>query len=215
MPRRLLRFITRLAVLALVVAGAWLAATRVLDGGSVVRAVRLVVSASPPATYVTPVRGVRAADLRSSFGAPRPGDREHQGIDILARRGTAVVAATDGIVTSTVPNRLGGKVVWVLGAGRRVYYYAHLDSIAPGIRAGKWVAAGDPIGTVGTTGNAAGGPPHLHFGIYEAATRFPPAGFRAIDPHPVLAGPRTKRGDASSAPHRKLPEPSTSTTSTG
>lgn len=133
-----------------------------------------------PSTLVVPVAGVDRRALRASFGVPRPGNRTHQGIDILAASGTSVIAAADGIVASTMPNRLGGNVVWVLGAGRRIYYYAHLDSLEEHIRAGAIVAAGDRLGKVGTTGNAAGGPPHLHFGIYLLAPR------AAIDPFPLL-----------------------------
>lgn len=142
-------------------------------------------TAPPPSQYVLPVAGVKRAALRPSFGAPRPGNRRHQGIDIMARRGTAVVAAADGFVTSTAPNRLGGTVVWIYGAGHRMYYYAHLEEIAPGIRAGRFVAAGETIGSVGTSGNAAGGPPHLHFGIYAAESLLA-ATFAALDPFPLL-----------------------------
>ena len=145
-----------------------------------------IVAADPPETYVVPVHGVRAGDLRPSFGAPRSGGRTHQGIDILARRGTPVVATADGMVVSTRPNRLGGTVVWVAGAGRRLYYYAHLDAVAPDVRVGTIVRAGDRLGSVGTTGNAAGGPPHLHFGIYRTPSWLGDGRTAALDPYPYL-----------------------------
>jgi murein DD-endopeptidase MepM/ murein hydrolase activator NlpD len=98
-----------------------------------------------------------------------------------------VIAASDGVISSTRPNRLGGTVVRLLGAGRRVYYYAHLDRLAPETRVGRFVRAGDVLGEVGTTGNARGGPPHLHVGIYTLRGG-------AIAPHPLLAaGPVRRR----------------------
>jgi peptidoglycan LD-endopeptidase LytH len=145
-----------------------------------------LLSSEPPAAYAVPVRGVQRADLRGSFGVPRPAGRSHHGIDIMAPRGTPVVAAADGVVTSLRGNRLGGNVVWVLGAGFRTYYYAHLDAHAPGLRVGALVRAGDVIGTVGATGNARGGPPHLHFGVYDARPGPLPVAFTPVDPYPLL-----------------------------
>ena len=130
---------------------------------------------------VVPVEGVAPRALSSSFGEPRSEGRHHQGIDIFARRGTPVVAAVEGEVTRVGQDRLGGNVVWVAGAGMRLYYYAHLEAFADGIAPGRAVRPGTLLGYVGTTGNARGTPPHLHFGVYPAATEF-----RAIDPAPWL-----------------------------
>lgn len=122
----------------------------------------------PPATTlaVVPVQGVAARDIAATFGAARGADRRHAGIDIFARRGTPVLSSTRGVVTSIRDGGLGGRQVWVWGPGGERYYYAHLDDWADGLRTGSVVAAGTPLGTVGTTGNARGTPPHLHFGIY-------------------------------------------------
>jgi murein DD-endopeptidase MepM/ murein hydrolase activator NlpD len=76
-------------------------------------------------------------------------------------------------------NRLGGNTVWVVGAGGRGYYYAHLDGYAEGLEVGDYVTPDTVLGYVGTTGNAVGTPPHLHFGVYTRAG--------AIDPLPLLA----------------------------
>ena len=150
-----------------------------------------LVTADAPTHVAVPVRGVAAARLRDGWGSPRSGGREHQGIDIFAPRGTAVVASTEGIVWRLGTDRLGGRVVWVLGAGGLMHYYAHLDGYADR-RVGDRVGAGDVLGQVGTTGNAAGGPPHLHYGIY--------AGSRgAINPFPLLAE-RTGGSRRSEAP---------------
>lgn len=63
-------------------------------------------------------------------------------------------------------NRLGGTIVFILGPAGERYYYAHLDSVDPELSVGQIVSTTTPIGRVGTTGNAVGTPPHLHFGIY-------------------------------------------------
>jgi murein DD-endopeptidase MepM/ murein hydrolase activator NlpD len=169
------RVIRRLIVLGMLAGAAWLVAQ-----SSQARFAWWLATAGPPVRYVVPVEGIRAAALRSSFGAPRSGGRTHQGVDILAPRGTRVLAAARGMVVSTQPNRLGGTVVWVMGAGRRLYYYAHLDRLEEGIEVGRQVDAGQALGVVGTTGNARGGPPHLHFGIYTATG--------AVDPYLLLSG---------------------------
>jgi murein DD-endopeptidase MepM/ murein hydrolase activator NlpD len=128
---------------------------------------------------IVPVAGVRPSSLTSSFGDPRSGHRRHQGIDIFAHRGTPVVAAAPGQVVRVGQDRLGGNVVWVAGAGARLYYYAHLSRFS--VQPGEVVAAGDELGRVGNTGNARTTPPHLHFGIYPLSH-----GFRAVDPAPLL-----------------------------
>jgi len=130
---------------------------------------------------VVPVMGVAPSALESSWGAPRSGGRHHEGIDIFAPRGTPVVAATRGEVLRVGQNRLGGNVVWVAGAGARLYYYAHLSRFRTGLAVGEPVEPGTILGYVGTSGNAAGTPPHLHFGMYPLSR-----GLRAVDPAPFL-----------------------------
>jgi peptidoglycan LD-endopeptidase LytH len=136
----------------------------------------------PPSWLPVPVAGVRPSQLRDSWGDPRSGGRTHEGIDIFARRGTPVISATHGVVTTVHEQGLGGKSVTVRGPGRQSHYYAHLDDYGPH-EVGDWVEAGDTLGYVGTTGNAQGGSPHLHYGIFT--------GGGAINPYPLL----TARGD--------------------
>jgi murein DD-endopeptidase MepM/ murein hydrolase activator NlpD len=133
----------------------------------------------PPRTLPVPVQGVSLRAVRDTFGAPRPGDRTHQGVDIFAPRGTPVLSATRGIVARIGENSLGGTVVWVLGPGGDRHYYAHLNSVAD-IKMGQRVAPGHMLGTVGISGNARGTPPHLHYGVYRRAEG-------AINPFPLLA----------------------------
>jgi murein DD-endopeptidase MepM/ murein hydrolase activator NlpD len=153
----------------------------------------LVRYAATPSELVVPVQGVARETLRGSWGQPRPGNRRHEGIDIFARRGTPVVAAAPGAVTRVGHDRLGGNVVWVAGAGARLYYYAHLDEFAPGLRPGLDVPAGYTLGRVGTSGDARGTSPHLHFGIYPAGRAF-----RAVDPLPLLQGRAATESDSGS-----------------
>jgi len=124
-------------------------------------------SRMPPSTALAPpVQGVRASRIADTFGAPRGRDRTHAGVDIFAKRGTPVLSTTRGIVVSVREGGLGGKQVWVYGPGGERHYYAHLDAWQEGLETGDLVAPGDPLGRVGTTGNARGTPPHLHYGVY-------------------------------------------------
>lgn len=133
---------------------------------------------APASRLPSPVQGVRASQIAATFGAPRNGGRVHAGVDIFARRGTPVRSATPGMVSAIRDGGLGGRQVWVLGPGNERYYHAHLDRWAPGLLEGQSILPGDLLGYVGTTGNARGTPPHLHYGIYAAQG--------ARDPLPAL-----------------------------
>lgn len=113
---------------------------------------------------MVPVQGVRQKQLRDTYSARRSGGRAHLALDVMARRGTWVLAADDGVVRRVSTNALGGRTVYLVDhAGRFVHYYAHLDRWAPGLKAGQRVRRGDLLGTVGTTGNAPKNAPHLHY----------------------------------------------------
>jgi murein DD-endopeptidase MepM/ murein hydrolase activator NlpD len=132
--------------------------------------------------FVFPVQGPHS--FIDSWGAPRSGGRTHKGTDILASRGTPVVACVSGTVSRTNPKDtgLGGITVWLRGNNGYSYYYAHLDGIASGIRAGTSVSAGQLLGWVGSTGNA-GTCNHLHFCSYTSSgtATNPYATLRAAD----------------------------------
>lgn len=132
----------------------------------------------PPSALPVPVDGVTARRIADTFGAPRGRDRTHAGVDIFAKRGTPIRSATPGVVVSVRDSGLGGRQVWVVGPARERYYYAHLEDWRAGLREGEVVSEGDLLGYVGTSGNAAGTPPHLHWGIYGADG--------AYDPLPLL-----------------------------
>jgi murein DD-endopeptidase MepM/ murein hydrolase activator NlpD len=133
---------------------------------AVLVAVVLVAGLLIPERLIIPVRGATPADWNHNSFWFKPWGKSgvHRGIDIFAPEGREVVSSCAGIVlcadrTSTN----GGNIVAVLGPKWRVHYYAHLKEITTS--AGKFVAPGEVIGTVGTTGNAAGKPPHLHYAI--------------------------------------------------
>jgi murein DD-endopeptidase MepM/ murein hydrolase activator NlpD len=113
---------------------------------------------------IVPVSGVARSDLDDTWGDARSEGRNHQGIDIAAPRGRAVVAAVDGRIVKFFDSERGGTTIYQFdGRGRYVYYYAHLEARAAGLAEGDIVRQGDIIGYVGSTGNAP--VPHLHFEI--------------------------------------------------
>ena len=131
-----------------------------------------------PLYNVFPVAGKGNAAVGSFWGVDRDGGkRRHEGIDIFAKKGTPVVAVTDGFVTYTGEKGIGGKQVWLrdndFGSS---LYYAHLDVIKA--ETGSRVRAGDTLGFVGNTGNARFTPAHLHFGIYR--------NYGAVNPLPFV-----------------------------
>jgi N-acetylmuramoyl-L-alanine amidase len=124
-------------------------------------------------TLRCPVQG--GANVMNDWGFPRSGGRFHEGNDLFARRGTPAVATVSGNVVQTT-GKLGGNQVKLLGDDGVGYYYTHLDSFGATGR----VSAGTAIGYVGSTGNAAGGPPHVHFEIH-------PGGGAAVNPYPRIS----------------------------
>jgi murein DD-endopeptidase MepM/ murein hydrolase activator NlpD len=132
----------------------------------------------PDAKLAMPLEDVRKKEIADTWQAARGEGRKHEGQDIFAPRGTPILSATRGYIYNIGENPLGGQTVSVVGAGGRLYYYAHLDSYARGIAVGDFVTTRTVLGYVGTTGNAQGTPPHLHFGIYTSSG--------AINPLPML-----------------------------
>lgn len=118
-----------------------------------------------PENLIVPVKGASKADWNpKSFGYfPWGKSGVHKGIDIFAKEGVPVVAACSGVVVSATETPDGGKVISILGPKWRVHYYAHLNSVR--VKTGDLVSQRTEIGTVGTTGNAVGKAPHLHYSI--------------------------------------------------
>jgi murein DD-endopeptidase MepM/ murein hydrolase activator NlpD len=137
-----------------------------------------------------PVRGLAAEDLVSSFDDARGTRRRHEAIDILAPRGTDVVAVEAGTVAKLFTSVAGGLTVYQYDPSEKfVYYYAHLDAYATGLKEGDKLRKGDLIGKVGTTGNAPESTPHLHFAISKLNPDRRWWGGTALDPYLVWRGP--------------------------
>jgi murein DD-endopeptidase MepM/ murein hydrolase activator NlpD len=131
----------------------------------------------PVGGLVCPVQGPH--HFRDTWGDPRSGGRTHKGVDMMADRGTPLVAIESGTVGRLSDGGLGGITVWLLGDSGTEYYYAHLDAWAPGLAQGQRVEIGGSLGTVGSTGNAPEEWPHLHFQIH-------PGGGDAVNPYPTV-----------------------------
>lgn len=127
----------------------------------------------PDAELRMPVQGLRTSDIADTWNEARSNGRVHEGVDIFASRGTPVFSATEGYVIRVGYGELGGNFVFVLGKGGVRYYYAHLESVAQGIESGIRVTSDTVLGFVGSTGNAEGTPPHLHFGMYKNGPQNP------------------------------------------
>jgi murein DD-endopeptidase MepM/ murein hydrolase activator NlpD len=107
-----------------------------------------------------------------------PGFRFHLGTDVFAAHGTPLRAPVDGVATSG-QDALGGLWVKVQMPDRTYFYLAHLAGLVEGFTEGMAVRTGDIVGYVGDSGNAKGGSPHVHVGVY-------PKGGAAVDPKPIL-----------------------------
>ena len=127
-----------------------------------------VLSLAWPDHPALPVQGATRADWnpRSFWYYPWGASGVHKGIDIFAPEGRPVLAATPGLVIRSGLHGAGGNMIAVLGPRWRIHYYAHLSR--RDVAGGDWVWQGEVLGAVGSTGNAVGKPPHLHYAIITA-----------------------------------------------
>jgi murein DD-endopeptidase MepM/ murein hydrolase activator NlpD len=124
-----------------------------------------------PENALIPVQGATSRDWnqQSFWYEPWGASGVHKGIDIFALAGRPVVSPVSGVVVFQGRLRLGGNVVAVLGPKWRLHYFAHLR--ASNVEAFQFVGKGAPIGSVGTSGNAAGKAPHLHYAVLSLLPR--------------------------------------------
>jgi murein DD-endopeptidase MepM/ murein hydrolase activator NlpD len=135
-----------------------------------------------------PLAGVSADSLRDTFSDNRDG-HAHEALDIMARRGTPVVAAAEGNVVKLFNSKQGGSTVYQFDDSQTYcYYYAHLDRYAQGLREGMLLRPGDVLGYVGSSGNASPGAPHLHFAVFRLGPEKKWWVGTAIDPLPLIKG---------------------------
>ena len=138
---------------------------------------------------LVPVAGVRPEQLSDTFDDARGQGRVHDAIDIMAPRGTPVIAAAAGTVEKLFDSKLGGRTIYIRRPGGEwIDYYAHLDSYAAGLAEGQRVARGQVIGAVGSTGDASPDAPHLHYAVNAMA---PGEGWwkgQPVNPYPLLIG---------------------------
>lgn len=133
-----------------------------------------------------PLKDFKPTHLRDNFDEGR-GKRRHEAIDIMAPRGTQVVAVDEGRVAKLFRSAAGGITVYQFDRDERyIYYYAHLDSYAQGLSEGMLLRRGDLVGFVGSTGNAPAHAPHLHFTIFELGPDKKWWKGAAINPYPHL-----------------------------
>ncbi|MFL5523691.1 MAG: M23 family metallopeptidase [Gemmatimonadaceae bacterium] len=122
---------------------------------------------------MVPVEGVVPSALPDSYHEARSGGRIHMATDIMAMRGTPVLAAADGRVIKLANGGAGGITIYIADAsGRYTHYYAHLMGYAPNMKEGLQVQEGDVIGFVGSTGNASPDAPHLHFQVMRSDANY-------------------------------------------
>jgi len=154
-------------------------------------------SVTPPAgsgnQLIIPVLNIRPDDLTDTYSDSRAGgSRLHEAIDIMAPTGTTVLSATPGQIEKLYQSTAGGNTIYIRSKdGRTIYYYAHLDAYAEGLREGQQVRRGQRLGTVGSSGNASDDAPHLHFAVLqttEDAEWWEPA--HAVNPYPLLTRER-------------------------
>lgn len=173
-----------------------LKATGIADAALLARlGIKTRAVASAPATpvvatakYLKTFPVVGNYGYESDFGAARH-QGSHEGNDIMAAKGTPVVAVADGTIKrlTRTETGLGGIWIWLLDTSGNEYYYAHLTDITAGLDAGSKVTTGQQIGTVGNTGDARYGDAHLHFEIH-------PGGGAATDPYSDLVAVDPKHG---------------------
>ena len=125
-----------------------------------------------PQKFVMPVKGASARDYhaQSFWYYPWGKSVTHKGVDIFAKAGTPVVSSTQGFVVYTGQWAMGGNIILILGPKWRLHYYAHLQEIDT--QRFSVVKSGESIGKVGTSGNAQGKSPHLHYSIVTTVPYF-------------------------------------------
>ena len=133
-----------------------------------------------------PIASVTAAQLADTYAQSRAAGNVHEALDIMAPRGTPVLAVEDGRVAKLFVSKPGGITLYQFDHNTEyAYYYAHLDRYADGLKEGVPLRKGQVIGYVGSTGNASPDAPHLHFAIFRLGPERQWWKGTAVNPFPV------------------------------
>lgn len=142
---------------------------------------------APSGKLMVPVEGMSLASIKDNFDQPRGTERHHEALDIMAPKGTKVLATADGKIAKLFTSKPGGLTVYEFDPTEKyAYYYAHLDRYAEGLKEGMDVKRGDLIGYVGSTGNADPNAPHLHFAVFELTPEKQWWKGTPVNPYPLL-----------------------------
>uniref|UniRef100_Q026E4 Peptidase M23B n=1 Tax=Solibacter usitatus (strain Ellin6076) TaxID=234267 RepID=Q026E4_SOLUE len=137
-------------------------------------------------TLAMPLANLDPRKLESTFHQKR-GTHEHEALDIMAPRGTPVMAVAEGNVAKLFTSKQGGLTVYQFDDSRTwCYYYAHLDRYQEGLKEGVLLRKGEVLGYVGSTGDASPDAPHLHFAVFRLGPEKQWWKGTAIDPLPLL-----------------------------
>jgi murein DD-endopeptidase MepM/ murein hydrolase activator NlpD len=144
-------------------------------------------------TLGMPVANLKLSDIQDTFSQTRDGHR-HEATDVMAPRGTPVLAVEDGTIRKLFLSKPGGITIYEFDISEQYcYYYAHLDHYAANLREGMHVVRGETIAYVGSTGDAAVNSPHLHFGITAIGPDKKWWGGTPINPYPILRASYLRR----------------------
>lgn len=142
----------------------------------------------PAGKLMVPVDGIKFSQLTDTYGAPRGSERHHEALDIMAPKGTRVVAVADGKVVKLFNSVRGGLTVYQFEPTEKfAYYYAHLDKYADGVKEGTLLKRGDLVGYVGVTGNSDPKAPHLHFAVVQLTPEKQWWKGTPVNPYPLMA----------------------------
>jgi murein DD-endopeptidase MepM/ murein hydrolase activator NlpD len=134
-----------------------------------------------------PIDGLEAKNIQDTYFQTRGGTRTHEATDIIAPRGTPVLAVDAGTVRKLFLSKPGGLTVYQFDPGEvYCYYYAHLYRYAAGLKEGATLHRGEVVGYVGSTGNADPTAPHLHFAIFRIGPGKRWWEGTPINPYPIL-----------------------------
>ena len=163
--------------------------------------------ASLAAEMIIPVQGVVASQLRDSYTEARTG-HTHEALDIMAPRGTPVISATDGRVLRLFNSVAGGTMIYAADSSDRFsLMYAHLDRYADGVADKMPIKRGQLLGYVGSTGDAAGGPTHLHFAIARGRPSVAWWKGTPVNPYPLFVRPLAPEPKAVQTHPSSVPQP--------